>query len=71
MQDKPMTNAEVQRELYKLAKVLGDDNKYRGLKLPQLFQYLRLAAKYSKFDLEATRRELSYCQHHMGGDQSG
>lgn len=59
-----MTNAEVRRELYKLAEILGGDTKYRGLKFSSLFQYLRLAAKYVKFDLEATRREFKYLQEH-------
>ena len=66
MPDKPMTNAEVRQELYKLAKILGDDNKYQGLKFESLFQYLRLSAGYIKFDLEATKRELKYLQTHRG-----
>ncbi len=64
MLDKPMTVAQMRQELNVLARILGADRKYAGLRLPQLFQYLRLAARYTKFDLEATRRELRYCQEH-------
>ena len=59
-----MTNSEIRKELNEFASILGDDCKYRGLKLEHLFQYLRLTAKYIKFDLEATKRELKYCQEH-------
>ncbi len=59
-----MTIIQIRKELNNLAEILGDDHKYRGLKLEQLFQYLRLTAGYIKFDLEATKRELDYCQKH-------
>lgn len=51
--------------------IAGEAKNSSKAKLEDILAYVRQLAKYTMFDLDATRRELDYCMTHGGGRHGG